>query len=46
MRRPRVSSNVTRSIEIRDVQRSPEVAFRSTDFRVLENLIFPALLPE
>ena len=40
MKRTRVPSNVTRSTKLRGVQRSPELAFRSIDFRVPENLIF------
>ena len=43
MRRKRLPSNVTRSVKLRGAQRSPELAFRSTDFRLPENLIFPAL---
>ena len=38
-----VPPNVTRSTKLWGVQRSPELAFRSTGFRVPENLIFPAL---
>ena len=40
MRRTRVPLNVTRSTQLRGAQRSPELALRSTDFRVPENLIF------
>ena len=43
MRRTRVPPNVTRSTKLGGAQRSPEPAFRSTDFRVPEILIFPAL---
>ena len=43
MGRTRVLPNVTRCTKLRGAQRSPEIAFRSTDFCVLENLIFPAL---
>ena len=39
----RVPPNVTRSTKLRGAQRSPEIAFRSTDFCVPKNLIFPAL---
>ena len=40
MRRRHVSPHVTRSTILWGVQRSPELAFRSTDFCVPENLIF------
>ena len=43
MRRTHVPPNVTRSRILWGPQRSPELAFRSTDFCVAENLIFPAL---
>ena len=43
MSRTRLPSIVTGSTKLQGVQRSPELAFRSTDFRVSENLIFPAL---
>ena len=43
MGRKRLYTNVTRSAKLRGAQRSPELAFRSTDFRVPENLIFLAL---
>ena len=43
MKRAHVISNVTRNTKLQGGQRSPELAFRSTDFRVLKNLIFPAL---
>ena len=43
MRQTRVLPNVTRSTELRNAHRSPELAFRSTDFGAPENLIFPAL---
>ena len=43
MRQTRVPPNVTRSMELRGAQRSYELAFRSRDFCVPENLIFPAL---
>ena len=39
-----VSHNVTRSAKLQGTQRSPELAFRSTDFLVPENLILPATL--
>ena len=42
MRLTHVPPNVTRSIILWGPQRSPELAFRSTDFCVAENLIFPA----
>ena len=42
-RRTRVLPNVTRSTKLRGIQHSPELALRSTDFCVPENLIFPAL---
>ena len=44
MRRTRVPPNVTRSTKLREGQRSRELAFKSTDFLVPENLIFLALL--
>ena len=44
MRRTRVPPNVTRSTKLRGGQRSRELAFKSTDFLVPENLIFLALL--
>ena len=44
MRRTRVPPNTTRSTKERGAQRSPELAFKSTDFCVPENLIVPALL--
>ena len=44
MRRTRVPPNVTGSTKLRGAQRSPKLSFRSTDFRVPENLIFPALV--
>ena len=43
MRRTGVLPNITRSTKLRGAQRSPEIAFRRTDFCVRENLIFPAL---
>ena len=43
MRRTRVLSNIIRNTKLRQAKSSPETAFRSTDFRVPENLIFPAL---
>ena len=43
MSRTRLPSIVTGSTKLRGAQRSPELAFRSTDFRVPENLICPAL---
>ena len=43
MRRTCVLSNITSSTKLRGAQHSLELAFRSTDFRVPENLIFPAL---
>ena len=39
MRQTRVPSNVTRSTKLQGVQ----LTFRSTDFHLPENLIFPAL---
>ena len=44
MRRTRLPPKVARSRKLRGVQRSPELTFRSTDFRVPEILIFPALI--
>ena len=38
------TSNVTRSTKLRVMQCCPELAIRSTEFRVPENLIFPALI--
>ena len=43
MRRTRVPRKVTRCTKLRGAQRSPELAFRNTDFCALENLIFLAL---
>ena len=43
MRRTRVPPKVARSTKLRGAQRSPELTFRNTDFRVPEILIFPAL---
>ena len=43
MRRTRITPNVTRSTKLRGAQHSLELAFRSKDFRVSENLIFPVL---
>ena len=43
MRQTRVPRNVTRSTKLRGAQRSAELALRSMDLRVPENLIFPAL---
>ena len=44
MRRTRVPPNFTRSTKLQGVQRSLELAFRSHDFCVPENLFFPALV--
>ena len=38
-----VPSNDTRSKKLRETQCSPKLAFRSTDFCVPENLVFPEL---
>ena len=38
-----IFSKVTRNM-LRRVQRSPELALRSTDFGSLENVVFPALM--
>ena len=43
MRRTRVLTNGTRSTKLQGALRSPELGFKSTDFRVPENLIFQAL---
>ena len=43
MRRTCVPPNFTRSTKLQCAQSSPEVAFRSTNFRAPENQIFPAL---
>ena len=43
MRQTCVPLNITRSTKLRGMQCSPEIAFRSTDFCVPENLNFPAL---
>ena len=45
MRGTCVPPNVTRSTKLRGAKRSTELGFSSTDFRVPENLIFPALHP-
>ena len=42
-RRTRVPPSVTRSAKLRGAQRSPELSFRSTNFCVPENLLFPAV---
>ena len=39
-----VFNKVTRNMKLRGIQRSPELALRSKDFRALENVIFPALI--
>ena len=44
MRWTLVPRKVTRWTKFWGAQRSPELAFRSTDFRAPENLIFPALI--
>ena len=44
MRQTHVSANSTRRTKLRGAQCSPEFAFRSTDFCVPENLIFPVLV--
>ena len=43
MRQTHVPPNIIRSTKLRGAQHSPELAFRSTDFCVPENLIFSAL---
>ena len=43
MRQTRVPPNVTRSTKLQGIQYSPELALRTMDFHVPENLIFPAL---
>ena len=43
MKRTRIPANVTRSTKLQGAQRSLQHVFRSTDFSVPENLIFPAL---
>ena len=43
MRQTQVPPNITRSTKLQGAQHSPELAVRSTDFCVPENLIFPAL---
>ena len=45
MRQTCVSHKATRCTKLRGTQHSAELALRSTDFRALENLIFPALKP-
>ena len=39
-----VPPNATRNTKLRGAQRSPELAFRSTDFHLPENVIFPVLM--
>ena len=46
MRLTHIPTNIARSTKLRGTQRSPELAFRSTDFCVPENLIFLALLAQ
>ena len=43
MRQTRVTPNIKRSTKLQGTQRSPELDFRITDFRVPKNLIFPVL---
>ena len=43
MRQTRVPPNITRSTKLRGTQPSLQLAFRSMDFHVPENLIFSAL---
>ena len=43
MSRTRVPPKVARSTKLQGAQRSPELTFRNTDFRVPEILTFPAL---
>ena len=42
MRQTSVPPNVTRSTKLSGTQHALELAFRSRDFHVPENLIFPA----
>ena len=44
MRQTCVHPNIIRSTKLQGAQHSPELSFRSTDFRVPENQIFPALI--
>ena len=44
MRQTHVHCKVTRSIKLRCVQCSPEIALRNMDFCTQKNLNFPALL--
>ena len=46
MRQTLVPRNVTRSTKLLGAQRAAELALRSTEFRSLENLNFPALIQE
>ena len=46
MRLTHVPTKITKSTKLRGTQCSPELAFRSTDFCVPENLIFPSLLTQ
>ena len=43
MRQTRVPRKATKCAKLRGVQRSPELALRTTDFRAPENLILPVL---
>ena len=43
MRQTRVTPNIKMSTKLQGSQRSPELGFRTTDFRVPKNLIFPVL---
>ena len=43
MRQTRVTPNINMSTKSQGAQRSPELGFRITDFRVPKNLIFPLL---
>ena len=43
MRQTHVPPNITKSTKLRCAKSSPELAFKRMDFRVPENLIFPAL---
>ena len=44
MKQTCVLPNATRSTKLRGAQHSPKLAFRSIDFCLPENLIFPALV--
>ena len=45
MKQTCLPQNIKRSTKLRGAKRSPELTFRSMEFHIPENLIFPALWP-